>query len=203
MVGTRPQVKRVMDIFGASCGLILLSPLLLLTALAIKLESRGPIFFAQTRVGKRGQLFSMLKFRSMVTTAEQDKQKLLAENESSDGVLFKMKRDPRITRVGSIIRRLSIDELPQLLNILRGEMSIVGPRPALPQEVDQYDVEARKRLQTKPGLTCIWQISGRSDIPFSEQVQLDLTYLQEKSVSKDIAIIVKTIPAVVSGKGAY
>ncbi len=188
---------------GATAGLVLLAPLLIATALAIYMESPGPILFRQVRVGKRGRPFTMFKFRSMRVTAEEDKQALSADNESADGVLFKMKKDPRVTRVGRIIRRLSIDELPQLLNILRGDMSIVGPRPALPTEVDQYDIEARKRLQTKPGLTCLWQISGRSDLAFSEQVDLDLRYLQARSLAKDIEIIARTVPAVISGKGAY
>ncbi len=199
----RAAAKRALDIVGATAGLVLLAPLLIATAFAIYIESPGPVLFRQVRVGKRGRLFTMFKFRSMRVTAEQDKQALSANNESADGVLFKMKKDPRVTQVGRLIRRLSIDELPQLLNILRGDMSVVGPRPALPTEVDQYDIEARKRLQTKPGLTCLWQISGRSDLAFSEQVDLDLRYLQARSLAKDIEIIARTVPAVISGKGAY
>lgn len=203
LLALRAAARRILDITGATAGLVLLAPLLLATAAAIRFESPGPVLFHQVRVGKRGRPFTMFKFRSMRVTAEQDKAALSKDNESADGVLFKMKRDPRITRVGRLIRRLSIDELPQLLNVLRGDMSIVGPRPALPSEVGQYSLEARKRLQTKPGLTCLWQISGRSDLAFSEQVDLDLRYLQGRSLTRDIAIIAKTVPAVIGGKGAY
>lgn len=199
----RPAAKRAIDVLGAAAGLLVLSPLLLGTALAIRIESPGPALFRQVRVGKRGRPFTMLKFRSMRITAESEKSALAARNESRDGVLFKMKADPRVTRVGRIIRRLSIDELPQLINVLKGDMSIVGPRPALPAEVEQYDYQARKRLQGKPGLTCLWQISGRSELAFSEQVDLDLRYLQSKGVVRDIEIIARTVPAVVSGRGAY
>ena len=203
MLTLRAAAKRALDISAALAGLVLLAPLLLATAVAVRLETPGPVLFRQERVGKRGRLFTMLKFRSMRVTAEAEKQALGSANESADGVLFKMKSDPRVTRVGRVIRRLSIDEMPQLLNVLRGEMSIVGPRPALPMEVDQYDLEARKRLQTRPGLTCLWQISGRSELAFSEQIDLDLRYLQARSLAKDIAIIARTVPAVITGKGAY
>ena len=203
VLALRGATKRGLDVAGALAGLVLLSPLLLASAVAIRAESPGPVLFRQVRVGKRGRPFTMFKFRSMRVTAEAEKQALDAQNESADGVLFKMKSDPRVTRVGRLIRRLSIDELPQLLNVLRGDMSIVGPRPALPAEVDQYDLEARKRLQAKPGLTCLWQISGRSELAFSEQVDLDLRYLQARSLAKDIAIIARTVPAVLTGKGAY
>lgn len=199
----RAAAKRGLDIVAAVSGLVLLAPLLLITAAAIRIESPGPVLFRQVRVGKRARLFTMFKFRSMRITAEAEKQALSGKNESADGVLFKMKRDPRVTRVGRLIRRLSIDELPQLLNVLRGDMSVVGPRPAVPAEVDQYDLEARKRLQTKPGLTCLWQISGRSELAFSEQIDLDLRYLQARSLMTDIAIIAKTLPAVITGRGAY
>ena len=199
----RRIATRALDLLGAGIGILVLSPLLLVTTAAIRLESRGPILFSQTRVGLNGRLFTMYKFRSMSQQAEQQKAELMSRNESEDGVLFKMRADPRITRVGRVIRRLSIDELPQLLNIIRGDMSIVGPRPPLPQEVDLYDAHARKRLQTKPGLTCIWQISGRSDIPFKQQVDLDLLYMQDRSVPKNVEIILRTVPAVLSGKGAY
>ena len=200
---TRAIGTRALDLSGALAGILALSPLLLLTAAAIYIESPGPVLFTQKRVGLRGRLFTMYKFRSMCTDAEARKATLAAKNESKDGVLFKMKADPRITRVGRIIRRLSIDELPQLLNILKGDMSIVGPRPALPGEVAQYDAHSRKRLQTKPGLTCFWQINGRSDIPFNQQVELDLLYLHNRSLKKNLEIIAKTVPAVISGKGAY
>jgi len=203
MLTIRAAAKRALDITGAIAGLVLLGPLLLITAIAIRIESPGPVLFRQVRVGKRGRLFTMFKFRSMRVTAETEKHALYGNNESVDGVLFKMKRDPRITRVGRLLRRLSVDELPQLLNVLCGDMSIVGPRPAVPTEVAQYDLEARKRLQTKPGLTCLWQISGRSELAFSEQIDLDLRYLQARSLAKDIAIIAKTVPAVITGRGAY
>ncbi len=199
----RNWAKRTLDVVGALAGLTVLAPLLLVTAIAIRIDSPGPVLFRQTRVGKRGRPFTMYKFRSMRPTAEAEKSALEDANESADGVLFKMKRDPRVTLVGRLIRRLSIDELPQLLNILRGDMSIVGPRPAVPSEVALYDPEARKRLQTKPGLTCVWQISGRSELSFSEQVDLDLRYLQARSLGKDIAIIARTVPAVLGGRGAY
>ena len=203
LLTVRAATRRALDIVGAIAGLGLLAPLLLITATAIRIESPGPVLFRQVRVGKRGRLFTMFKFRSMRITAEAEQQALYANNESADGVIFKMKRDPRVTRVGRLIRRLSIDELPQLLNVLRGDMSIVGPRPAVPAEVEQYDLQARKRLQTKPGLTCLWQISGRSELAFSEQIDLDLRYLQARSLTKDIEIIAKTVPAVIAGRGAY
>ena len=139
----------------------------------------------------------------MVIGADKMKDTLMEDNESHDGVIFKMKRDPRVTRVGRFIRKFSIDELPQLVNVLKGDMSLVGPRPALPKEVAKYTLDQRKRLHITPGITCIWQVSGRSDIPFSGQVQLDLDYIQSSSFLKDIAILLKTIPAVLTGKGAY
>ncbi|MEL7313108.1 MAG: WecB/TagA/CpsF family glycosyltransferase [Pseudomonadota bacterium] len=199
----RTALKRVFDVCIAASAIVLLAPLLLLTALAIRLESPGPILFSQQRVGYRGRLFSMLKFRSMYEDAEARLASLAGRNESRGGVLFKMKQDPRVTRIGRIIRRLSIDELPQILNVLRGDMSIVGPRPALPSEVANYSAADRKRLQTKPGLTCYWQIGGRSDLSFEQQVALDCKYLSQQSVVTDIEIVAKTVPAVMGGKGAY
>lgn len=196
-------LKRALDLVGVGTGLLLLSPLLIIVALVIKLSSPGPIFYSQMRVGLRGKLFRMWKFRSMYTDADKRKAELEAQNEMAGGVLFKMKRDPRITPIGRVIRRLSIDELPQLLNVLTGEMSLVGPRPALPQEVEAYPVLARARLEVKPGLTGLWQISGRSDLPFDKQVLLDTAYVHTQSTTNDIKLIAKTIPAVVSGKGAY
>ena len=196
-------LKRALDLIGVGTGLLLLSPMLIVVALLIKLSSPGPIFYSQMRVGLRGKLFRMWKFRSMYTDADKRKAELEAQNEMAGGVLFKMKRDPRITPIGRIIRRLSIDELPQLLNVLTGEMSLVGPRPALPQEVEAYPVLARARLEVKPGLTGLWQISGRSDLPFDKQVLLDTAYVHTQSTTNDIKLIAKTIPAVVSGKGAY
>ncbi|MEN7341432.1 MAG: sugar transferase [Pseudomonadota bacterium] len=196
-------LKRCIDFLGAAVGLLLLSPLLIIVAICIKLDSRGPVFYSQIRVGERGKTFRMYKFRSMRTDADEVRAELEAANESADGVIFKMKEDPRVTRLGRFIRRFSIDELPQLYNILRGDMAIVGPRPALPSEVAQYDIQARKRLQTKPGLTCIWQVSGRSNLSFSQQIDLDIEYLSSKSTKKDIELIAKTIPAVIDSDGAY
>ena len=196
-------MKRLLDIAVSATLLLLLLPLFSLVALAIRLESPGPVFFRQIRVGRLGQTFSMWKFRSMYTDAEERKAALKAQNEMQGGVLFKMKDDPRITRVGRIIRRLSIDELPQLWNVLKGDMSLVGPRPALPLEVSQYSLEERDRLAAKPGITCTWQVSGRSDIPFDEQVVLDIDYIREHSVRNDLKLLAKTVPAVISGRGAY
>lgn len=195
--------KRALDVVVSVGALVALSPLLLITMLALRLESPGPIFFRQTRVGARGKTFSMLKFRSMFVDAEDRLAELQQQNESADGVLFKMKHDPRITRVGKLIRRFSVDELPQIFNVLRGDMAIVGPRPALPAEVAQYASPDRKRLQAKPGLTCLWQIGGRSDLSFEQQVQLDIDYMHKQGLLTDLQIIAKTVPAVLSGKGAY
>jgi exopolysaccharide biosynthesis WecB/TagA/CpsF family protein len=196
-------IKRLMDIVVSATLLLLLSPLFATVSLLIRLESKGPVFYMQTRVGFRGSLFRLWKFRSMYIDADQRRAELEAQNEMEGGVIFKMKHDPRITRTGRIIRRLSIDELPQLWNILKGDMSLVGPRPALPSEVEQYTIEERVRLYAKPGLTCIWQVSGRSDIPFPQQVLLDEEYLYSQSLYKDFYLLLKTIPAVITGKGAY
>ena len=196
-------VKRTFDIFASTVLLVVMSPLFATTALCISLESRGPVFYSQTRVGKDGRHFRFYKFRSMVVGAHAMKSQLMQHNESKDGVLFKMKKDPRITRVGRFIRKFSIDELPQLFNVLIGDMSLVGPRPATPDEVAQYTLEQRKRLHVVPGITCIWQISGRSEIPFEKQVQLDIEYIKSTNVLSDLVILLKTIPAVLSGKGAY
>lgn len=196
-------IKRLLDLLGVGTGLLMLLPLLIGVGLIIKFSSPGPIFYSQIRVGLRGKTFRMWKFRSMYTDADKRKAELEAQNEMAGGVLFKMKKDPRITPIGRIIRRLSIDELPQLFNVLTGEMSLVGPRPALPKEVAEYPVLARARLEVKPGLTGLWQISGRSDLPFDKQVLLDTAYVHTQSTSNDIKLIAKTIPAVIGGKGAY
>ncbi len=196
-------VKRIFDLFGASFLLLLLLPPLMLVALLIRIESKGPVLFSQQRAGKNNTPFTMWKFRSMYQDAEQRLSKLQADNEMQGGVLFKMKRDPRITLVGKIIRKASIDELPQLWNVIRGEMSLVGPRPALESEVKQYSQKDRKRLAVKPGITCIWQVSGRSDIPFDRQVELDVDYIYQQSLLTDIWILLKTIPAVLLARGAY
>ena len=196
-------VKRTLDVVLTLLALVVLSPLLIGTYLAVRLTSRGPAFFVQTRVGRDGRHFAFYKFRSMYVDAEARKAALMAENESADGVIFKMKNDPRITPVGRFIRKFSIDELPQLVNVLKGDMTLVGPRPPVPSEVAQYTLEERKRLNVIPGLTCLWQISGRSDIPFHEQVRLDKEYIRTHGVWNDLKILLKTVPAIISGKGAY
>jgi len=195
--------KRLLDIVASAILLVLLSPLFLAVAIAIRLEDPGPILFKQKRVGRWGTLFTMWKFRSMFTDAEERKRELMAQNEMEGGVLFKMKDDPRITKVGRIIRKTSIDELPQLWNVFKGEMSLVGPRPPVTQEVDQYSLSDRRRLEVIPGITCIWQVSGRSDIPFDQQVELDVQYIESQSFWNDIKILLKTVPALLFGTGAY
>ena len=195
--------KRLTDIVLAVLALVLGSPVFLLTALLVKLTSPGPIIFSQIRVGRFGRHFKFYKFRSMYIDAEARKAELMKHNESSDGVIFKMKRDPRITPVGRFIRKFSIDELPQLFNVLLGDMSLVGPRPPLPSEVRTYSLEERKRLNITPGITCIWQVSGRSELPFSKQIALDKEYIASRSAWKDFLILLKTIPAILTGKGAW
>lgn len=195
--------KRGLDITGSLCALLCFSPILLAVAIAIKLEDRGPVLFWQTRVGQWGREFPFPKFRSMVVNAEQLKSGLMARNDHENGITFKMKRDPRVTRIGRITRKLSLDELPQLFCVLGGEMSLVGPRPPLPREVAQYSLRDRRRLDVKPGLTCIWQVSGRGDIPFDRQVQLDVQYIESQSVWLDLLLLLKTAPAILFGKGAY
>jgi lipopolysaccharide/colanic/teichoic acid biosynthesis glycosyltransferase len=196
-------VKRLLDIVVSAMALIALLPLFMLVAIAIYREDGRPFIFVQNRVGLNGRLFRFYKFRSMFKDAEKRKTELKGANESADGVTFKMKQDPRVTKSGRFIRRFSIDETLQFYNVLRGDISLVGPRPPVPKEVEQYTLEQRKRLHVKPGLTCIWQISGRSDIPFKQQVQLDLTYIRNRGLLQDIIIILKTIPAVLLGRGAY
>ena len=195
--------KRFMDIVMTVVCVILGSPVFLLTAILVKVTSPGPIIFSQVRVGKYGRHFKFYKFRSMYIDAEARKAELLKHNESGDGVIFKMKHDPRITPVGRFIRKFSIDELPQLFNVLLGDMSLVGPRPPLPQEVKSYTIEERKRLNITPGITCIWQVSGRSELPFSKQIALDKEYISSRGVWKDFLILLKTIPAILTGKGAW
>jgi len=196
-------MKRLLDITVSTTAIITLSPLFLLTALAIRIIDTGPVFYTQIRVGQNGRHFRFYKFRSMIMNAEKIKAQLAAQNESKAGVIFKMKNDPRITRTGRIIRKFSIDELPQLINVLKGDMSLVGPRPPLPGEVSEYTLEQRKRLHVIPGITCLWQVSGRSDIPFTDQVRLDLQYIQSAGILSDIRLLLKTIPAVLTGRGAY
>lgn len=195
-------LKRFFDISVSFLLLILLSPVFFLTALAIKREDPGPAFYRQTRVGKWGKFFSMYKFRSMVIGADKMKDRLMDRNEMG-GIIFKIKHDPRITQVGRIIRKLSIDELPQLWNVLKGDMSLVGPRPPVPSEVAQYQHSDRQRLDVIPGITCIWQVSGRNEIDFKGQVRLDIKYIENQSFWGDMLILLKTIPAVLLGKGAY
>lgn len=195
--------KRIMDICGALVGLICLSWLFLIVAILIKLEDpKGPVFFKQVRVGKDGKEFYMYKFRSMVTNAEELLESLLHLNEVS-GAMFKMKDDPRITKVGKFIRKTSIDELPQLWNVLKGDMSLVGPRPPLPREVAQYTEYDKQRLLVTPGCTGLWQVSGRNDLGFNEMVELDLKYIRERSILYDLKIILKTIKIMIKPNSAY
>lgn len=197
----RLAVKRAMDLAGALTLLSFAWPVMIATAIAIRLESKGPVFFKQARAGRNGRTFTMLKFRSMVTDAEKIKAQLAHLNEM-DGPVFKIQRDPRITRVGRFIRKTSIDELPQLLNIIAGDMSMVGPRPPLPSEVDQYEPWQRRRLSVKPGLTGLWQVSGRNQVDFEEWMQLDLKYIDDWSLWLDIKILFRTVPAVLLRSGA-
>lgn len=183
--------KRVIDVLGSMIGIILLSPIFFVVAVLIKIDSKGSVIFSQTRVGKNGKEFKMYKFRSMVVNAEELKKKLLAQNEMS-GPMFKMKDDPRITKIGKFIRKTSIDELPQLINVLKGEMSLVGPRPSLPKEVEKFEPWMRKRLEVKPGLTCYWQVSGRNNIDFNDWMKLDIKYVHDRSIKIDIKLIFKT-----------
>ncbi|QHI68196.1 sugar transferase [Tichowtungia aerotolerans] len=196
-------IKRVIDIVGSLSAILIFMPLFLMTALCIVIEDGWPVFYMQSRVGMNGRVFNFYKFRSMRRDADRIREQLMNQNESSDGVIFKMKQDPRVTRVGRFIRRFSIDETPQFFNVLTGDLSLVGPRPPLPSEVAQYTLEDRKRLHVKPGLTCLWQIGGRSEIPFEQQVHLDLEYINSRSIWNDIRIMLKTVPAVLLGRGAY
>lgn len=195
--------KRTFDIVASSLLLLALSPLFALIAILIRLESKGPIFFLQQRVGKYGRTFPIWKFRSMYVDAEARRVALENNRSMSDGIRFKMKKDPRITRVGRFIRKASIDELPQLWNVLKGDMSLVGPRPPIPKEVAEYTLVDRRRLDVVPGITCIWQVSGRADIPFEQQVEMDIDYIEQQSLRTDLALLLKTIPAVLFARGAY
>jgi exopolysaccharide biosynthesis polyprenyl glycosylphosphotransferase len=201
---TGPQrlAKEVFDRLGAALALVALAPVFLAVAAAVMLDSRGPVFFRQTRVGRDGRPFPMVKFRTMVTGAERLQADLEHRNEAH-GLLFKLRTDPRVTRVGRWLRRYSIDELPQIVNVLRGQMSMVGPRPPLPGEVEMYEGHVSRRLLVKPGITGLWQVSGRSDLPWDEAVRLDLYYVDHWSPTMDLTIIAKTFSAVIRGKGAY
>ena len=194
--------KRAFDVISSAVAVLLLAPLFIATAIAVKLDSPGPVFFRQVRVGKNGRPFKMLKFRSMHVDAEARLDSLRSLNEVS-GPVFKMRDDPRVTRVGRFIRRTSLDELPQFLNVLSGEMSIVGPRPPVPAEVKQYQRWQRRRLSVKPGITCTWQVSGRSDISFDQWMKLDLEYIDTWSLWQDIQICLRTVPAVLLSRGAH
>ncbi|HZI15096.1 MAG TPA: exopolysaccharide biosynthesis polyisoprenyl-phosphate hexose-1-phosphate transferase EpsZ [Myxococcus sp.] len=194
-------MKRLFDICVSAVALWALLPLLITVGLIVKFTSKGPIFFKQLRVGQNGKPFYMLKFRSMVVNAEELKEKLAALNEQT-GPVFKMKNDPRITGIGRFIRKFSIDELPQFINVLRGEMSIVGPRPPVPNEVAKYETWQRRRLSVRPGLTCIWQVSGRNQISFEEWMYLDMQYIDHWSLTSDLTLLLRTVPVVLTGRGA-
>ncbi|NKQ52816.1 sugar transferase [Amycolatopsis sp. K13G38] len=200
--GGRRILKEIFDRTCAALGLLLISPVLLTIALAVKLGDRGPVFYRQRRVGRDGRSFMMIKFRTMVVNADRVRGELLGANEGA-GPLFKMRRDPRVTKVGMILRRYSLDELPQLFNVLGGTMSLVGPRPPLPEETEAYEPAVRRRLLVKPGITGLWQVSGRSDLTWEESVRLDLRYVEDWSLALDMVILWKTARAVVGGRGAY
>lgn len=196
-------IKRTIDIVGSLAGLILLSPLLLLVAILIKIEDpSGSVLFSQTRVGKNERLFRIYKFRSMYTDAEAKLKDLLDKNEIS-GAMFKMRDDPRVTKIGKFIRKTSIDELPQLFNVLRGDMSLVGPRPPLTREVAEYTWYDKQRLSVTPGCTGLWQVSGRSNLSFKQMVELDITYIENKCILYDIRIILQTVKVMLGSKDAF
>jgi lipopolysaccharide/colanic/teichoic acid biosynthesis glycosyltransferase len=203
VVGGAKVLKRLIDILVSSLLFLCLWPLFLGVALCIKLTDGGPVLFWQTRIGLWGKEFPFPKFRSMVMNAEALKDSILEQSDHEDSITFKMKKDPRVTWIGTIIRKLSIDELPQLWCVLKGDMSLVGPRPPVPREVAEYTLSDRRRLDAIPGLTCIWQVRGRGDIPFDEQVELDVQYIESQSIWVDIKLLLGTIPAVLLGKGAY
>jgi len=201
--GMGRALKRALDVVVAALLLTLLAPLLALVGALIKLTDGGPVLFWQTRVGRWGRTFPFPKFRSMVPDAERRLAALLAQNDHGDGVTFKMRRDPRVTWIGRVIRKLSIDELPQLWCVLKGEMTLVGPRPPVPREVARYTLTERRRLDVTPGLTCIWQVSGRGNLPFPRQVELDVEYIENQSLGLDLQLLLKTVPAVLLGRGAF
>lgn len=196
-------LKRAVDIVVAAFFLVALSPLFAGVALIIKLTDGGSVFYWQSRVGRWGREFPFPKFRSMVANSDKLRQQLLQANDLGSSITFKMKRDPRITPIGRIIRKFSIDEMPQLWCVFKGDMSLVGPRPPIPSEVARYTLRDRRRLDVIPGLTCIWQVSGRSDIPFDRQVEMDIDYIESQSLWFDIVLLLRTVPAVLLGKGAY
>jgi exopolysaccharide biosynthesis polyprenyl glycosylphosphotransferase len=202
LAGAKQAIKGLFDKVTAALALVVLAPLFAAIALTVRCTDPGPALFRQTRVGKDGRVFTLYKFRTMVVGAEQQKALLAAQNQA-DGALFKIRRDPRVTRAGVLLRRWSLDELPQLINVLRGDMSLVGPRPALPEEVASYGSQIRRRLVVKPGITGLWQVSGRSDLPWEEAVRLDVRYVENWSFALDLQIIWKTGSAVLEGRGAY
>jgi lipopolysaccharide/colanic/teichoic acid biosynthesis glycosyltransferase len=204
LVSVGPLARRAIDVVAVGLGLVLVAPILALAALAIRWESPGPVLFAQERLGQHGRRFRLYKLRTMFHGADAQKTALAAaRRDATDGVRFKLRRDPRVTRVGRVLRKLSIDELPQLWNVLIGDMTLVGPRPPVRREVDLYDTRALRRLEVRPGLTCLWQVGGRSDLSFEQQVELDLRYIDLVSASEEVAIVARTIPAVLTGRGAY
>jgi lipopolysaccharide/colanic/teichoic acid biosynthesis glycosyltransferase len=202
LLGGADVAKRTLDVVGSLAALLVLSPVLMLIGVLVRLDG-GPVIFAQTRVRRHGREFKMFKFRSMRIDAEKQLAALLGENKHGVGVTFKIKDDPRVTRVGRLLRRYSLDELPQFYNVLIGDMSLVGPRPPVPREVAMYTLADRRRLSVNPGITCIWQISGRAEIDFPGQVLLDVNYIESQSLSADMRILAKTPRAVVFGPGAY
>lgn len=195
-------VKRIFDIFFSALALTLLSPVFLIIAIAIKLDDGGPVFYVSERVGKFGKTFKFYKFRSMCVNADEVLKNILDKNETG-GTIFKMKEDPRITKIGKFLRRTSLDELPQLYNILKGEMSFVGPRPPLPREVENYTDFSKQRLSVVGGLTCYWQINGRSLLDFNQMVKLDIKYIEDRGFLTDLKILFLTVPCVLKGSGAY
>jgi lipopolysaccharide/colanic/teichoic acid biosynthesis glycosyltransferase len=200
--GAADSARRALDVLGSLAALLFLSPFLLLIALLVRLDG-GPAIYAQTRVRQHGREFKMFKFRSMHMDADKRLGELLAANKHGASITFKIKNDPRVTRIGYWLRRYSLDELPQFYNVLIGDMSLVGPRPPVPREVAQYTLADRRRLSVKPGITCVWQISGRAEIDFAGQVRLDVSYIESQSLGQDIRILAKTPKAVVFGSGAY
>lgn len=196
-------VKRTLDVLAVAPALLLLSPIFLCIAAAIRLEDRGPVFYWQPRVGRNGRTFAFPKFRSMRVDSDVVRQQIEHLNQHGASVTFKMKKDPRITRVGQWLRRTSLDELPQLWCVLRGDMTLVGPRPPMVAEVEKYSLADRRRLSVTPGLTCIWQVSGRSDIPFPQQAAMDVDYIRDRSLLLDLRLLLATVPAVLQGRGAY
>jgi exopolysaccharide biosynthesis polyprenyl glycosylphosphotransferase len=200
--GFNALIKRIADVSVSLAALLLISPLIILAAALIKLESRGPVFFSQKRTGKDGKIFNLYKFRSMIQGAEEMFEKVVAQK-GGNIIRFKSKDDPRMTRIGKIIRKLSIDELPHLINVLLGDMSLVGPRPPVPIEVERYSAWHKKRLRVRPGITGLWQVSGRSELPFEDMIRLDIYYIENWSLWMDFRIVLRTIPTVIFGSGAY